>query len=62
MDTLKAWHEIAASGDASRLEEVIAPDCVFLSPVVHTPQEGGESDASEDAGGPCPVMSKSQKL
>lgn len=42
MDTLKLWHEIAASADTSRLEEVIAPDCVFLSPVVHTSQEGGE--------------------
>ena len=22
------------------LDEILAPDCVFLSPVVHTPQEG----------------------
>lgn len=40
MDTLAKWHEIVAAKDASRLPEVLAPDCVFLSPIVHSPQEG----------------------
>ena len=34
------WHEIVRSGDPSRLDEELAEDCVFYSPVVHTPQEG----------------------
>lgn len=38
--TLKRWHDMLATGDVSVLPEIIAPDCVFLSPVVHTPQEG----------------------
>lgn len=40
MKGLQIWHEIAASGDPARLPEAIATDCVFLSPIVHTPQEG----------------------
>ncbi len=40
MNTLDTWHEIAASGDASRLEDILAPDCVFFSPVVYKPQPG----------------------
>lgn len=39
---LQAWHEIASAGDATRLGEVLAEDCVFFSPVVHTPQVGRE--------------------
>jgi SnoaL-like domain len=35
-----AWHSIAASRDASGLADLIADDCVFRSPAVHTPQEG----------------------
>jgi ketosteroid isomerase-like protein len=38
--TLDTWHEIVASGDTARFDEVLAPDCVFISPVVHTPQQG----------------------
>jgi len=40
--TLELWHEIVEQGDPSRLDEVLAEDCVFLSPVVHTPQKGRE--------------------
>ena len=40
MKALQLWHEIAASGDPARLPEAIAENCVFLSPIVHTPQEG----------------------
>ena len=42
MQTLALWHEIARQRDPSRLDEILAEDCVFLSPVVHTPQEGRE--------------------
>ena len=42
MDTLQLWHEILAERNPARLDEILAEDCVFLSPVVHTPQEGRE--------------------
>ena len=42
MKTLDIWHEIVRTRDAARLHEVLAEDCVFLSPVVHTPQRGRE--------------------
>ncbi len=38
--TLAIWHEIIASGDTSRLADILAEDCTFISPVVHTPQCG----------------------
>ena len=41
-ETLRIWHDMLANKDPSRLEEVIADTCVFVSPVLHTPQEGGE--------------------
>jgi hypothetical protein len=37
---LKVWHEIVEERDAARLNEVLADDVVFHSPVVHTPQVG----------------------
>ena len=40
MNTLETWHEIARQRDADRLDEILAEDCVFYSPVVHTPQRG----------------------
>ena len=42
MTTLERWHDIISQRDPSRLDEILAPDCVFYSPVVHTPQEGRE--------------------
>lgn len=42
MKTVELWHEILEQGDMRRLDEVLAQDCVFLSPVVHSPQEGRE--------------------
>lgn len=39
-NTVQRWHEMMASGSMDGLEEILDPDCVFLSPVVHTPQEG----------------------
>ena len=40
MTTLEIWHDIALRRAAERLPEIIAEDCVFYSPVVHTPQQG----------------------
>jgi hypothetical protein len=34
------WHEVAKSGDPAGLEDLLAEDAVFHSPVVHTPQRG----------------------
>lgn len=42
MNTLELWHDIVRKRDAGRLDEVLAEDCVFLSPIVHTPQQGRE--------------------
>jgi len=42
MSTLETWHEIVRDLSAERLDEVLAENCVFYSPVVHTPQEGRE--------------------
>mgnify|MGYP001819838167 CR=1 FL=1 len=42
MTTLETWHEIIRDQDAGRLHEVLAENCVFLSPIVHAPQEGRE--------------------
>lgn len=42
MNTLARWHEIIKQGDPALLDEILADDCVFHSPVVHTPQEGRE--------------------
>ncbi len=41
-ETLALWHECVANRNTDRLDEILARDCVFLSPVVHTPQEGRE--------------------
>jgi hypothetical protein len=40
MTVLRQWHEVIASRDPSRLDDILADDCVFYSPIVHTPQEG----------------------
>jgi hypothetical protein len=37
---LAAWHRYMHTGDMALLETLIAPDAVFHSPVVHTPQVG----------------------
>ena len=42
MNTVELWHEISRGRDMDRLEEVLAENCVFMSPVVHTPQKGRE--------------------
>jgi len=37
---LAAWHRYMIGNDPVLLDELIADDAVFHSPVVHTPQEG----------------------
>ena len=37
---LADWHAIVESRDMTRLADLLAPDVVFHSPVVHTPQAG----------------------
>ena len=37
---LDIWHHIVKTRDVSRLDELLADDVVFHSPVVHTPQVG----------------------
>ena len=40
MDALARWHAIIKHRDAAGLGDILTQDCVFLSPVVHTPQQG----------------------
>ena len=42
MTTLERWHEIIEQRKPELLDEILAEDCVFYSPVVHTPQRGKE--------------------
>ena len=37
---LERWYAYAASHDVTELAVMLADDCVFHSPVVHTPQRG----------------------
>lgn len=40
-ETIQRWHRIALERRADELADILAADCVFESPVVHTPQRGG---------------------
>jgi SnoaL-like domain len=40
MNTLELWHDMLRRRDLGRIDEVLAEDCAFLSPIVHTPQRG----------------------
>jgi len=40
MDVIARWHEQVAQGDPALLDALIAEDCVFQSPAVHSPQVG----------------------
>ncbi len=40
MTVLERWHEVVQKKDPELLDELLAEDCVFHSPIVHTPQEG----------------------
>ncbi len=37
---LQEWHQLVQSRDITGLEQLLADDVVFHSPVVHTPQRG----------------------
>jgi SnoaL-like domain len=37
---LKVWHRLVVSRDPSGLNDLLAEDAVFYSPVVHAPQRG----------------------
>ncbi len=37
---IETWHRLVESVDPSGLDQLLADDAVFLSPVVHTPQRG----------------------
>jgi ketosteroid isomerase-like protein len=39
-DPIKTWHRLAKNRDVDGLEELLADEAVFHSPVVHTPQVG----------------------
>ena len=39
-DTIAAWHKLIATKDAACLDNILADNVVFHSPIVHTPQEG----------------------
>jgi len=39
-DTVAAWHKLIKTKDASGLDNILAENVVFYSPVVHTPQKG----------------------
>ena len=41
-NTIEAWHKIIKMKDAAGLDNILAENVVFHSPVVHTPQEGKE--------------------
>ena len=38
--TIDAWHQVVSKKNLPLLDELLADDCVFHSPVVHTPQRG----------------------
>ena len=40
--SLTSWHKIIASGDARPLRSLLAPDCVFRSPVAYKPYHGAD--------------------
>ncbi len=37
---VESWHKLVQSGDIAKLDDVLADEVVFYSPVVHTPQRG----------------------
>jgi hypothetical protein len=39
-ETLDTWHRLVETRDASGLNELLAEDAVFYSPIVNTPQHG----------------------
>jgi hypothetical protein len=56
---LQRWHGFVKSGDPAVLRDLLHPDAVFESPVVHTPQRGRDitfkylTSATKVLGGPA---------
>lgn len=42
MNTLDIWHDLVRKKELKRLDEILSEDSVFISPIVHTPQQGRE--------------------
>ena len=42
-ETVGAWHRVVEAKDPALLDALLAEDCVFRSPAVHTPQEGKQT-------------------
>ena len=40
MGSLDGWHQFVERREPAMLDDILSEDCVFLSPVVHTPQRG----------------------
>jgi len=40
MTVIQRWHEIVETRDREAMAALIAPEAIFESPVVHTPQQG----------------------
>jgi hypothetical protein len=40
IDTIAAWHQVVKTRDSKALNELLADEVVFHSPVVHAPQVG----------------------
>lgn len=43
--TVKSWHQLLSRRDTTGLENLLADDAVFHSPIVHTPQRGKDVTA-----------------
>ena len=43
--TIKSWHQLLSRRDTTGLENLLADDAVFHSPIVHTPQRGKDMTA-----------------
>ena len=37
---ITTWHQLVQASDPSGLDDLLADDAVFVSPIVHTPQRG----------------------
>ena len=40
MNSIEIWHQVVQTQDHGLLDGILAEECVFYSPVVHTPQVG----------------------
>ena len=63
-EVIHRWHDMMSGSSQDGLFELLAEDCIFWSPVVHTPQQGRDitylylSAASQVFGGDFRYVSK----